>query len=451
MNRPLLLLTIALAAASVASPAQQIGPNPTLGEILIGDFFGDPNADTFETNGEIRIGELTTGRVRLINPSGVTLNNRGSLNIVDSLQGSFLNQGTVYNYGTISGAYSYTAFENDGLLVNQAGGTILGSLFNRSVVRNFGTISNRALLNFGTIESAGSFRTQNFENNGSYESSGDSAIDFLWSNGSTTNAAAGSMSIGTLSDRGGTLTNEGSLTIAHANFNAGVVRNSGNLQLFDTMFVYGSGRVENTGTILNTSFMWSALSGGTVINSGEFINERSLLVEADGRLTGTGSVSNRGVITMTGGTLSGSVSNQGAIKMAGGTLTASQLNNMIDGTLSFVLTGTTAGVGYFPIIAESMILDGTLEVVFGQNEAGAFTPQLGDTFVLLKASQMTGAFQMFKLASLPPTSWQQEVVALDAGGFGYQLTFVPLPAAAWLLLTGMGGLGALARRRAVAA
>jgi T5SS/PEP-CTERM-associated repeat protein len=96
-------------------------------------------------------------------------------------------------------------------------------------------------------------------------------------------------------------------------------------------------------------------------------------------------------------------------------------------------------------------LGGTLDIRLADLGAGIFSPALGDTFSIFHADSINGAFDALVGDVLPGgLAWQIDYLS-DTDGRGLvQLTTVsgvPLPAAFWLMASGLGGLLGAAKRK----
>ncbi len=125
------------------------------------------------------------------------------------------------------------------------------------------------------------------------------------------------------------------------------------------------------------------------------------------------------------------------------------LKGVWDGAGSTALGSLTSW--YFTTALPNLLLDNAVIV---QNGFANFSAKLYDPLNTLILTLTPGtAYNAFPL-TLAGT-YRLDVVEDLVHGNGHSYTFdariVPLPAAAWLLLSGVAGLGALARRRKVAA
>jgi T5SS/PEP-CTERM-associated repeat protein len=96
-------------------------------------------------------------------------------------------------------------------------------------------------------------------------------------------------------------------------------------------------------------------------------------------------------------------------------------------------------------------LGGTLDIRLADLGAGIFSPALGDSFSIFHADSINGAFDALVGDVLPGgLAWQIDYLS-DTDGRGLvQLTTVsgvPLPAAFWLMASGLGGLLGAAKRK----
>jgi len=138
----------------------------------------------------------------------------------------------------------------------------------------------------------------------------------------------------------------------------------------------------------------------------------------------------------------GALSNVGTILVgAGSDLTvASTFDEGAAGRLNFEISGASGHEDYGQIaVASSASLDGVLGVSLG----GAYTPQVGDTFLLISGGSVSGAFSGYDLPPLPPgMQWQASYTPSSVS-----LGVVPEPGGPWLMAVGAFYLGVARRGR----
>lgn len=198
--------------------------------------------------------------------------------------------------------------------------------------------------------------------------------------------------------------------------------------------------VENRGVVV------AAGSGGIRVLAADYVQTagetrvESRLEVSPGRVARI-----QGGILGGGGEISGTVDNSGGTVAPGnsvGTLTIRDGNYIQGAGGLFVVE--IGGAGDFDVldVFGSATLDGTLEVAL----VNGFRPALGDTFDVLLANSIGGAFAN-DLVDLGGVTF--DIGLFNAGGRdGVRLTTsaVPLPASVWLLLSAALGLFALRRR-----
>jgi len=166
------------------------------------------------------------------------------------------------------------------------------------------------------------------------------------------------------------------------------------------------------------------------------IEPGTVLVGRNGRLKGTGTI-------------------EGSLRIADGSLIPGHSTGTLTVNGDLILEGDStleieiAGPGDFDrvVVAGTLTLGGTLALSF----IDGFEPGIGDFFVLdlFQVGALAGAFSGFTVTGLAPG--RSLVVNLDGIALGQPLTLdvvpVPLPAAAWLFMSGLAALGAAHRRR----
>ena len=152
-----------------------------------------------------------------------------------------------------------------------------------------------------------------------------------------------------------------------------------------------------------------------------------------------------GTVKGNSGTLQGVVENRGTIAPgeSPGTLNiVGDLTQTATGKLVIEIGGKTPGLFDVLNVSGKLTLGGTLEV----DLLNGFTPGANDTLNFLTFGSIAGAFDHFIL----PTFGNGQTLHLNFGpnGIALSASAVPIPAAAWLFMSALGGLG-LMRRRAV--
>jgi len=121
-----------------------------------------------------------------------------------------------------------------------------------------------------------------------------------------------------------------------------------------------------------------------------------------------------------------------------------------DNTLVMELGGRLRGTGYDAIDADGTItLGGVLEVVLLPVDGALFTPELGDTFDLLRATRIDGSFAAEVLPAIDAgLLWRTDIVE-DHGGSVFRLSVaaVPEPQTFVLLAAGLVMVARMSRRR----
>ena len=121
------------------------------------------------------------------------------------------------------------------------------------------------------------------------------------------------------------------------------------------------------------------------------------------------------------------------------------------GVLELEIGGLLAGTSYDVLhVTGSAALDGHLRIDLIDLGAGRFGPRAGDTFDVVLAEDLRGAFSGLALPALGPgLLWQfdwlaDEIGSIDVGRLRVQA--VPLPPVAWLLGSALVGLAVAGRR-----
>jgi hypothetical protein len=208
------------------------------------------------------------------------------------------------------------------------------------------------------------------------------------------------------------------------------------------------------------------LQGGTLNISGE-INVRNLILGKNSKLVHTNTITQTasdaetrvdGEIQATelniengrvhgNGTITASVAVTGGTIDAGNSIGALTIDgdfNFDGGTLVTEIGGT--GAGEFDLITvtgNSSLLSGTLEFAF----VDGFTASLGDEWLFL-AGNVTGSLEniIFNYNGVPPGL--NFIVSKTVTGLKLSaVQAVPVPAAAWLMASGLIGLAGIARRK----
>ncbi|MCZ8373874.1 MAG: autotransporter outer membrane beta-barrel domain-containing protein [Beijerinckiaceae bacterium] len=296
----------------------------------------------------ISAGTLT---LQAILTSPIYLSGTGSL-LVDSIGGVTgqidLTGGSVSNSGTIDGGISMNA----GTVTNQIGGSITGTLsFSGGTFTNLGTLGGLNLTT-GTVTNSGTVTGAITITGGTFTHQAGSIAQGTITNGAQFNVTGTSTATssflnnttGTLAVTGGNftgltaLTNQGTITIgAGLTLSAGTISNQGG------SITLGNGAtLQGTGNTLNNSAAVTIGAGGSIVDAGAINNLAAgqITFSNGGTLSsGTGAINNAGTITLSAGTLNvqGTLANTGQLNLQNGAT-----NNIVNISGGFGGGGTLA-------------------------------------------------------------------------------------------------------------
>lgn len=299
-------------------------------------------------------GTLTDAGGRAMTNDGGILYNYGTMTHVSSLFGNE-NGATLYNYGVFNsnslvsndaGFHNFgtltnnNSFINAGPLTNEIGGTLTNnSILNNQpgfILTNYGTLTNSVganLPNYGTLNNQAGAALSNY---GTLKNGSAANPGTLYNYGTLTNQSGASIN----NPVGAIFTNQAGGTLV----NPGIINNTGTLTLaYGSSYDFTGGTLNNAGTLnLNRDFTFGTATAGTVnLNAGGTLQNYAILTNPMGNTLGNYGTLSNGDVNNTGATLSnyGTLTNQ-----SGATLSNyGSLNNQAGGSL--VNSGTITNTG----------------------------------------------------------------------------------------------------------
>ncbi|MCG7997164.1 MAG: VPLPA-CTERM sorting domain-containing protein [Candidatus Thiodiazotropha taylori] len=345
--------------------------------------------------------------------------------------------------------------------------------------------ADNATINIGSVTAINNQNVQSYsQTNGTLTGPGD-----LTASGQTTLSGGAMSGDGTTRAEGG-LTFNGTFFDVQGNrtlVNAGGQTadwSSGNIRLLNTgstlingttaqlnitgatRIQYGSGSFINDGTInVNTNDALQTISVVNLTNNGtidvqqgtlhatdlNFSNDGTIRIADGARMSGTRALSNSAIGLFTGdGTIDPGTNftftNAGQINPGDGIgeLTVDGDMVMLTTSIFNVELGGLDNFDLLTVTGEST-LNGTLNVFL----TNSFTPTAGQTFDILLTDILLGEFSSVVGMNNPGFEWFVSYIINEEGQDIARLgvSAVPLPAAGWLLLSGLGVLVTLGRRK----
>lgn len=339
---------------------------------------------------------------------------------------------SILNYGTITG--NGNIISND-IIQNFGEMTIGGEMTNNNLIENYddtggGTITiNGKVINNGTLTSVGTIINNGFISNrvdglitNDRVLTNNDRIDNYgeFRNNSILNDSKKLTNYGIFS--GGFIINLGTITNSNdAEFTSNGIKNMVGSTLYNHGMFTNNGKITNyVSTVINTSGFFQnngILDGdGTITNSGTLINEWQIYTI---NFWNTGCFVNNYWFQLTGGyfihsgELKGTnIAHKGYINNSAklspgyplGIYTLDfNFTNTLDGTLNIEIGGTgTPGVDYdqLSVIGDAN-LDGKITIRYLNN----YEPEIGDSFTVLTASNITGTFSIIDFPALVDKEW----------------------------------------------
>jgi hypothetical protein len=358
----------------------------------------------------------------------------GTSNNVATTAASFSNTGTL----TVNAGDSFTAAKLTQISgTTLSGGTFVlsGNLDLTTAGINVTTNSSTLTLEGGTINSNGvnallnlnkNTKTLTLANNANFTTAGNfTNSGKLTVNSGSTFSVAGTLSnlsSGTLT--GGTYTVGGTVQLASAN--GGITTNAATLTLTGTSAKILDGTSNALSTFNNNTGTFTLASSATLTTaSSNFTNAGTVVVSkgttltvggtansynqsagtttVDGTLVGKGTTG----ISVTGGTIQGAGTLKTNVSIGGSTINVGDSGKagllsitgtyiqLSTGTMNASIGGTTVGTQYSQLkITGTASLGGTLTAAL----VNAFVPTVGQTFTVLTASSVSGAFSNTTIA-----------------------------------------------------
>jgi hypothetical protein len=448
----------------------------------------------------------------LYNPGSGTFNNAGTFNTTGLIEndGVLSNTGSLVNAGTLLNRYRSTLTLAAGSSYNFTGGT-LANAGTINLQRNFtfgaakagtvelnagGTLVNAAVLSNTaghTQANAGTVNNQDgktFSNAGAFSNTGNLINAGTLGNTGTLTLAAGS----SYNFTGGTLNNTGTVNLnrdfSFGGATAGIVNlNAGGTLNSAALLTNASGHSQSNAGALNNQTgatlanLGSLTNSGALTNAGSFTNSGTFTNTGTGTVTGTGNFTQTaGVSRIDGNFVQNQVSLQGGQMLGTGTIASVVVNDTgviqagavgapgtlgIDGsfvqraagTLRALIGGTAAGQSSLIAVSGPISLAGTLEL----GTVNGYSFAAGDSLTLLTFApgSLTGSFDNVVYGALASLGTGPAIGAgllLDVhynnnlGNVQLSVTTaVPEPANWALILSGLGLVGWVARRRKPAA
>lgn len=384
------------------------------------------NSSTFDNKGLIMIrdqGQLNNyGTLNNTQYGGleigsyVTLNNYGSFN----QSGSFNNSGDYFsfnNYGNYTESmYTYSTM----------------NLRNYSSLNNYGTFNG-----YSTIDGSGS---SDIINSGTFNSAGMIQNMYLVRNSGSMTLSQG-LSTETLDNKaGGSIQNS-----YYSNLTTNVLKNKGTINNQNTASITVNQDFSNSGSIRNATNARITLNGLSNLNTGTIKNDGLMEGFSDftssGKLMGNGTYNFPNLIITEAGTLA--PGNSVGTMTIGGNLN-------LDGTLAMEFDWSS-----YPQIHDQLNVSGVVSLgshsILDLSFLGGDYFSLGDSYDLLSAYDISGNFASFSYDPLLDPSLALEWSIYNDYGMDILrvtvVSAVPLPAAAWLFISGLLGLFAASRKR----
>ena len=476
-------------------------------------------AQTIDGSGEIVMSDTTNGRIYtsgnalLTLGADVTVRGAGQLGTNST---SILNQGTVLAQGTNVLKIDANGFTNDGVLRAEGSGGL--EIFGTSLVNNTSVDVNNGsslAINSSTVTgvfnntAGGSMTAQSstfngatingvmdqanatsntFINgltvNGSWNLNGGVNATDMFFNGAQTIGGNGEIVMSNTTNSriftsgSALLTIGADITVRGAGklgTNSSSIVNNGTITADQTtqMLIDTSGAgLQNNGTLNATGTGGMTIAAGNFSTSGNVniaaisaLNRNGDYVQTAGQTDVKGSLTATGLVDIQGGILSGdgivvgNVNNAGTTS-PGGSNAAAMLNiagdyaQSVAGILDIELAGLTSGTEYDVLsVGGTADLSGTLNLSL----INGFNPLVGNSFDILTADTINGAFDVLNLTLGAGYTWSIDYL-FDTTGINtvdvVRLTVltapaVPVPAAVWLFGSGLLGLVGIARRRRV--